>query len=153
MAFGMPMAAVGKRGKTMTPTLIGRWQTRLWLMAIIGSLVTILLGGGQIRWLILGYVILLGLGWDLLYTYWQSFHWDRDWPPTHQLLAGLLEGTLLWLLIWFNQLPALTAPPTFTNFLAHYGFVWLATFLASQSLLRIIYPRWRYRGGQWLGNW
>lgn len=24
------------------------------------------------------------------------------------------------------------------------------TFLASQSLLRIVFPNWRYRGGQWL---
>jgi len=35
-------------------------------------------------------------------------------------------------------------------FIIQYGVIWFVTFLASQSLLRIIFPNWRYRGGQWL---
>lgn len=35
-------------------------------------------------------------------------------------------------------------------FLLHYSAVWLAVFIASQSLMRIIFVRWRFRGGQWL---
>ena len=30
----------------------------------------------------------------------------------------------------------------------HYWAVWLATFLASQSIMRIIFPRWRFFGGR-----
>ena len=35
-------------------------------------------------------------------------------------------------------------------FALHYSFVWLAIYLASQTLMRIFFPYWRFRGGQWL---
>jgi hypothetical protein len=101
----------------------------------------------------------LGLLWDILYNAIQKLRWDRDWPPTFQLGAGLVEGGLVWAVIQFwpmltgRPLPGLDATLTFAQFLAHYATVWLTTFLASQSLLRIIYPRWRFRGGQWLFKW
>lgn len=147
----------------MTPTLLGRWQTRFWLLAIIGSFVTLIFAyvyGNDLKpFVILGYVLIFGLVWDIAYNLIQKFRWDRDWPPTFQLAAGIVEGLFVWGLIQFW--PILTGQPlagldtglTFSQFLAHYATVWLTTFLASQSLLRIIYPRWRFRGGQWLFRW
>lgn len=156
----------------MTPTVYGRWQTRLFLLATIGFAVTIFFGflytdpavGGSSAYIttitVLLYVILFGFVWDLVYNYVQLFRWDRDWPPAYQFFAGVIEGAFIWLLIrtdflyrflpWDN-LPGL--PPgsiTFRQFFWHYTFVWVLTFLASQSLMRILFPRWRYFGGQWL---
>jgi hypothetical protein len=35
-------------------------------------------------------------------------------------------------------------------FLFHYWTVWWATFIMALGPMRIIFPRWRFRGGQWL---
>jgi hypothetical protein len=138
----------------MTPTLLGRWQTRLLLLATIGLLVTLIFGRiyGDFRTplAVLAYVLLFGFVWDILYNFLQTFRWDHDWPPAFQLLAGIGEGLFLWVLLVWVGLPGANPPPTLGQFVAHYGTVWVTTFLASQGLLRIIFPRWRYQGGQWL---
>ena len=83
----------------------------------------------------------------------QKFRWDRDWPATFQLLAGIWEG--LFLLFVLNgleiALPGIEELPIdLVTFIFHYSSVWLAVFLASQSLMRILFPHWRFRGGKWL---
>lgn len=141
----------------MTPTLLGRWQTRLFLLATVGFCVTLpftqgWLGpgaSGQFFW-VLGYVALFGMGWDLLYTYLQKFRWDRDWPGALQLVAGLWEAVFLVLLIRTVGLFGIDPNFPMSGFLLHYSIVWLAVFLAAHSLMRILFPRSRFRGGQWL---
>ena len=140
----------------MTPTLLGRWQTRIFLLATVGAFVTFpfSLGTGDrpgwIYWALLGYIALFGLAWDGLYIYWQKFRWDRDWPGLFQLLAGMGEGLFIGLLAKTVGLPGIS-PEQFSAgpFVGHYSLVWLATYLASQSLTRILFPRWRFRGGRW----
>jgi len=153
----------------MTPTLWGRWQTRLWLLATIGLFVTLIFAYlyqqspetiDQTPFVLLAYILGFGFIWDIIYNQIQQYRWDRDWPPTFQLGAGILEGLFIWLLVWLwprlqagSPLPGIRPDLMFGQFVAHYATVWVTTFLASQSLLRIIYPRWRYRGGQWLWRW
>ncbi len=138
----------------MTPTLWGRWQTRLLLLGTIGVLVT--LGFGrlyddyQTPLAVLGYVLVFGFVWDILYNWLQTFRWDHDWPPAFQLGAGIAEAVLVWAIIVLVGLPGVDPSLSFAQFIAHYAAVWVTTFLASQGLLRIIFPQWRYRGGQWL---
>ncbi len=143
----------------MTPTLFGRWQTRLLLLATVGVLVSIpfsigLIGAhsGTVYFWILAYVAIFGIGWDVLYDYLQKFRWDRDWPAAFQLLAGIWELFFVFCGIKILGLPIPIPkellPPSL--FLLHYSIVWLAVFIASQSLMRILFPRWRFRGGQWL---
>ncbi len=137
----------------MTPTLYGRWQTRLLLLATVGGLVTVPFALG---WVAppgstyagaLGYVALFGVClWDPLYQWLQSWRWDRDWPAAFQLLAGVWEG--IFLAIAAPWLPGLSGLAV-GWFALHYGLVWLAVFLASQSAMRLLFPRWRFRGGQW----
>lgn len=144
----------------MTPTLLGRWQTRLLLLATVGVLVTLpfalgIIGPGSnsVYFWILAYIAVFGLGWDVLYNYLQTFRWDRDWPGAFQLLAGIWEfvvvgcGTKLfgWL-----PLPMPKEDLPLGWFVFHYSLVWLAVYIASQSLMRLLFPRWRFRGGQWL---
>ena len=135
----------------MTPTLLGRWQSRVFLLGTIGSIVTIFfarLQASLLPYFILVAVIIIGLVWDILYEVIQKGRWDHDWPPILQLTAGLAEGVLIFfVLIVFG---VLTNLQSLVIFWLHYASVWLATFLASQSIMRIIFPRWRFKGGQWL---
>lgn len=138
----------------MTPTLRGRWQTRGLLLATVGAIISALFGLGfkdfATPFALLGYVFAFGLGWDALYQWLQGFRWDHDWPPAFQLAAGIWEGAALWLLLLATPLPGVAGGLPLGRFLAHYGCVWLATFLCTQGPLRLIFPRWRFHGGEWL---
>lgn len=134
----------------MTPTLTGRWQTRLFLLFTLGLPITACFAwllGSSIPFVLLWWTLIFGFGWDALYNQIQRGRWDSDWPPTLQLAGGIAE--LLWLFVLVYIL-RLIAPPPFAAFLAHYITVWVAVFLASQSVMRILFPRWRFRGGQLL---
>lgn len=136
----------------MTPTLFGRWQTRTLLLLTFGPFLTLpfVLFFRLTPLLILGMVLCFGYCWDILYQVIQSGRWDCDWPPAYQLLAGIWEGAFVFLVsALLGRVFGVFAVP-FPVFLIHYGLVWIVTFLMSQSLMRIVFPNWRYRGGQWL---
>ncbi|AFZ04304.1 hypothetical protein [Calothrix sp. PCC 6303] len=145
----------------MTPTLLGRWQTRILLLLTVGVTVSLpfvfgIVGGspGNIFFWILAYVASFGLIWDVLYDKIQKYRWDRDWPAAYQLLAGIWE--FIFILCGVKIFGFLPIPIPKENIspglvLFHYAAVWLAVFITSQSLMRILFVRWRFRGGQWLG--
>jgi hypothetical protein len=141
----------------MTPTLFGRWQTRLLLLATVGVLATLpfslgIIGPGaspEFFW-ILGYVALFGVVWDILYNYLQKLRWDRDWPGAFQLLAGIWEAIFIACILVLFGLPNVTRELPLILFIIHYSLVWLSVYLASQTLMRILFPRSRFKGGQWL---
>lgn len=138
----------------MTPTLFGRWQTRLFLLTTVGILITLPFSLGIVEpdfgngyFLVLAYIALFGCGWDLVYNYLQRFRWDRDWPGVLQLLAGIWEAIFLVGCVNFVDLPGLPKLDLFW-FILHYSLVWLSVYIASQTLMRILFPLWRFRGGQ-----
>ena len=141
----------------MTFTLHGRWQTRILLLGGLGLPLTAVfawLYGSMMPFALLAYVVLLGMGWDVIYYRLQSLRWNRDWPPLFVLLTGLWEGLFLWLLVNLPgragvTLPGITPALTLGRFAAHYLTVFCITWVASHSLLPILFPRWRFRGGQW----
>lgn len=138
----------------MTPTLLGRWQIRIFLLATVGLLISLLVGlsiGGkyQIPLLALLYILLFGLVWDVLYQLITSYRWDRDWPTSFQVAAGIIEGALVWGLILTKKLPGIAEPPSFIVFLIQYAVIWLSIFVLTQGPLRIFWLKWRYQGGQW----
>jgi hypothetical protein len=144
----------------MTPTLLGRWQTRLLLIFTLGVLVSIpfatgLIGAspGTVYFWILAYVAIFGLGWDVVYDQLQKYRWDRDWPGVYQFFAGLWELVFIVCgvkLFGFLPIPLPKENLSVGVLLLHYSSVWLTVFIASQTLMRIVFPRWRFRGGQWL---
>ena len=136
----------------MTPILLGRWQTRLLLFSTVGLLVTLIFGRLYQAYttplVVLGYVLLIGFLWDILYNYVQiTYRWDQDWPPLFQLVSGIVEGLFLWF-VW-PYLPDGNLELTLNHFIIHYSAVWIVIFLSTQGPLRIIFPRWRYYGGRW----
>lgn len=152
------MAQVDEEPSPMTPTLLGRWQTRLLLLATAGSCITLPFALG---WIgpqpslvyarVLVYVALLGLLWDGLYTLLQKLRWDHDWPGVYQLMAGVAEAVLIVMLIRGIGLPGIRATEFNLQWFAiHYGCVWLGIYCTAQAGMRIWFPRWRFRGGRWL---
>lgn len=137
----------------MTPTLIGRWQTRTFLLLTAGLIVTFffaLLAAFLFEELdflkpfaILFFVLVTGYVWDAIYIFLQRFRWDRDWPPAFQFLTALVEMVPAGILAWLLSVP-------WWFFLLHYWFTWWVIFIASQGPMRIFFPRWRFRGGRWL---
>jgi ABC-type xylose transport system permease subunit len=145
----------------MIATLHGRWQTRLFLLLIVGGIVTLPLGlwfqalansvmGFIAPYIILAMVILFGLVWDIVYNYLQTRRWERDWPPVFQVINGIIEAIFVWgvLLLWKRLLPDASLNVPAWQFITHYTIVWVVTFLFSQGPMRILFPRWRFNGGQ-----
>jgi hypothetical protein len=139
----------------MTPTLFGRWQTRIFLFATVGVAISLpfVLGifganAGVVFFGVLGYIAAFGLVWDGLYIYIQQFRWDRDWPAVFQLAAGIWEALFFAVVAKFIGLPGVPRDFPLGWFALHYSLVWLGIFSASQTLMRILFPRWRFRGGQ-----
>ncbi|MBP7998294.1 MAG: hypothetical protein KA314_03290 [Chloroflexi bacterium] len=142
----------------MTPTLRGRWETRFFLLTVLGLPLTAFfawLYHDLTPFILLGYVLFFGLAWDGIYYGLQSRRWNRDWPPLFALMGGFWEGIFLWGIIRLavaqrGYLPGVSPLLTGGQFVAHYGTVFFITFAASYSLLPLLFPRWRFRGGQWL---
>ena len=140
----------------MTPILLGRWQTRIFLASTAGVVITIIFGLAYDRLqelsVLLLDVTLLGLVLDIFYTQLQLFRWDNDWPPAFHVLTGILEGALIWFLvknpIFWDRLPGMAHLLTFRQFLAHYSTVFIVTFFINWNLMKVIFPHWRYRGGR-----
>lgn len=145
----------------MTPTLFGRWQTRIFLLATVGVLISLpfalgIIGDhpGLIYFWILFYIGLFGLAWDCLYHFLQQFLWDHDWPGALQLIAAIVEAIFLAIVISAFGLPFVSAFDfNFGLFFFHYIVVWIGIYLTSWVVMRLLFPRWRFRGGRWLGSW
>lgn len=138
----------------MTPTTMGRWQTRIVMMATLGAIVTAIFAlldpdTNKTYWRVLGYVLAFGLGWDLIYMGLQQFRWDRDWPAVFQWLTGIWEGVFLYIIIDRLGLPGVKQGSVpLGKFIAQYGLVWLSIYIWVQGPMRTVFPRWRFRGGR-----
>jgi hypothetical protein len=138
----------------MTPTLAGRIQTRLVLLATVGLVWTLLIvpilprGGASIseayRATVLALVLvaLFGIGWELLYHAVQQYRWEKDWPILLALLVGIPESVPVFLVV-----DASFGPPPATFFL-HFATTWVVIWLTAIGPMRVVVLRWRYSGGR-----
>lgn len=146
----------------MTPTLRGRWQTRLLLFATLGAGISLLFAlwhqNFRAAFALLGYMLLFGLVWDVVYAFLQSLRWDRDWSPALYLLSAVWEGVFLWFAIQLAHrygFPAGAGLPGAVHrlgigaYAGQFSAVWLVCLLAMFGPLKILFPRWRFKGGQW----
>lgn len=147
----------------MTPTLSGRLQTRIFVLATAGVIWTLIVSlflpdteGAPLGdvyettfGILLG-VAVLGLLWELLYHMLQQFRWEKDWPTILVLLTGINEGILLWLLVDGGALPWMDEAhrPTFDAFAVHFISTWIVVWLFVVGPIRVFLPRWRFRGGE-----
>ncbi|SDR25159.1 hypothetical protein [Thermostaphylospora chromogena] len=144
----------------MVPTLMGRIQTRLFLLATVGSVVTVLIApflpgsAGALRdryatgFLVLASVAVLGVAWEFLYHFLMQFRWEKDWPTLFGLLTCIPEGLLLYFLLQSQVLGIFDPVPSAAAFWTHFLVVWICVWLAANGPMRVPFIRWRFRGGR-----
>ncbi|MGN9841725.1 hypothetical protein ACTMTI_26725 [Nonomuraea sp. H19] len=139
----------------MIPTLAGRLQTRLFVLATVGAaltaLVTLLLPMSfRDAYLVLLAVAVAGVGWELLYHLLMQFRWDKDWPTMFGLLTIVPEGLLMWVLLEAGLVPGVRGPVSGWAFAVMFGVVWLGQWLFVNGPIRVFFVKWRLRGGRFL---
>jgi hypothetical protein len=144
----------------VVPTLMGRIQTRIFLLAIVGSLVTAIitpvlpLGGGSLgarygtTFAILAAVLVLGIVWEFIYHFLMQFRWEKDWPVSFALLNAINEGVVVYLVAKAGLIPGVHGAPPLAAFLIDFILVWLAVWFVAIGPMRVPFIRWRFRGGR-----
>ncbi len=149
----------------MTPSLVGRIQTRLFLLFTVGLAWTIVvtpilprgaalpgestageLYGTTIAALIT--VAVLGaIVWEPLYHLAQQYRWEKDWPILFGLLTAIPEGIIAFAVI-DDSMMASSGVAGPTTFWALFLSTWLVVWLFASGPMRVVMLRWRYRGGR-----
>ncbi len=137
----------------MTPTLLGRIQTRLFLLVAVGvpwTLTVLPLVPGptaDVAPSLFAALALFGavgsIVWEPIYHLVQQFRWEKDWPISFGLLTFVPEALVV---------RALVGAP-WSTFLVHAATTWLAMWLVGNGPLRVALLRWRFRGGRVVGSW
>ncbi|WP_188187124.1 hypothetical protein [Nonomuraea sp. SYSU D8015] len=139
----------------MIPTLAGRVQTRLFVLATVGVVLTALLTlllpmSFADAYLVLLAVAVVGVGWELLYHLLMQFRWDKDWPTMFGLLTAVPEGLLMWVLLDLDLVPGVEGPVSWWAFAVMFTVVWLGQWLFVNGPMRVLFVKWRLRGGRLL---
>ncbi|HUJ07048.1 MAG TPA: hypothetical protein VLX31_13150 [Streptosporangiaceae bacterium] len=143
----------------MLPTLDGRIQTRIALLAVVGGLVTLIIGPllpisaplstvYQDTFLILLAVIILGIGWECLYHFLMQWRWEKDWPTFFGLVTAIPEGLLVWGLLQAGAIPGIKGTVPTGAFVIDFLVVWIVVWLVANGPMRVPFIRWRFRGGR-----
>jgi hypothetical protein len=143
----------------MVPTLIGRLQTRVFMLATVGVIVTAIItpliglpgslsAAYKTTYLILATVAVLGIVWELIYHLLMQWRWEKDWPSLFGLLTGIPEGLVVWLLLAGHAVPGIKGPVPGGAYLIDFIVVWLCVWLVVQGPMRIPFIRWRFHGGR-----
>ncbi len=139
----------------MTPTLSGRIQSRLIVVLAVGLVWTILVGPflpaggaelGRVYSLTIQAVIytaLVGaLVWEPIYHAIQQYRWEKDWPTGLGLVTAIPEGLVVLALLQAGGDVPIGA------FLVHFVTTWLLIWFVLNGPIRVLLPRWRFRGGR-----
>ncbi len=145
----------------MIPTLLGRIQTRIFVLALIGSIVQLIItpilpgvDGAPLGTLykatfgILIATIVLGIGWEFIYHGLMQFRWEKDWPTLFGLLTVINEGALVWGFVKWDLIPGVPKGLPFSTFITDFLVVWIVVFLFVNGPMRVPFVRWRHRGGR-----
>jgi hypothetical protein len=160
----------------LLPTLNGRLQTRIFLVAVVGSVWTLIVtpfvalfveGDPElgdvytVTYTVLAIILVAGIAWEFIYHGLMQFRWEKDWPTLFGYATVVNEAIVAWLIAkslastdsgapnWRLYLEGLTVTP----FLIHVVSTWIVINLFASNLLRPLFPRWRYRGGRIIGGW
>jgi hypothetical protein len=151
----------------MTPTLLGRIQTRILLLLALGIPIVVVLTpfllydwpapldrgdilgeAYQATFFTLFLVIFLGVVvWEPIYHLLQQFRWEKDWPTLFGLLTGINESILAWLIIQWWGPDVIVGVPAISFFFL-FWVIWIAVFLVANGPMRVLFIRWRFRGGR-----
>ncbi|SFT82881.1 hypothetical protein SAMN05660657_03355 [Geodermatophilus amargosae] len=142
----------------MLPTLSGRIQTRIFLLAVVGSIWTLIItpvlpteaslaASYGATFSVLLVVLVLGVLWELVYHGIQQFRWEKDWPTLFGLLTAIPEGLLVWFLFAGGAIPWIGSLPG-PAFVIHFVSTWLIVWLVANGPMRVPFIHWRINGGR-----
>ena len=142
----------------MTPTLAGRWHTRVLLYVVLGLPITWLFASTLTLadpdqfydpFVFLTALLVLGLVADIAYIQIQRFRWDQDWPFAFQFFFSILEFLAVLGLMNAGALDGFLTfrIPGWTAFW-HFMWVFVPSFLALLGGIQIFLLRWRFNGGE-----
>jgi len=142
----------------MTPTLMGRLQTRVLLFIVLGLPITALfswaIGLGEIGrywdpFVFLAGLLVVGLILDPAYMQLQRFRWDNDWPFAFQFFFSIIEFLITLGLMNLGVLDAfLVDRIPWATASIHFTLVFLPSFVALLGGIQIFLVRWRFKGGE-----
>jgi hypothetical protein len=150
----------------MTPTLHGRIQTRIFVTLIIGGIWTLIItpvlpapqpvSTGdlyKVTFTVLLTQLVLGIGWEFVYHWLMGFRWEKDWPSFFLFIEGITEAVLLWIVLSADIVPGISEEPGDrqvygSTFLVLFITTWIVTWAWIQGPMKVMYPRWRFRGGR-----
>ena len=157
----------------MTPVLLGRIQTRLFVLFTIGLLWTLVItpflllstgdgyelalsidgGLGEVYKLTIAALVITAifgcLFWEPVYHFLMQFRWEKDWPAFFHLVSVFPECLTTFLLLhigFLNPLPTTYVPGLAYLFL--FFSTWIITWLAANGPMKIFFVRWRFFGGR-----
>jgi hypothetical protein len=141
------------------PTLGGRIQTRIILLAVIGGLVTLIIGPVlpvsaplsvvyRDNFLILATVAVLGIGWECVYHFIMQWRWEKDWPTLFGLITVIPEGLLVWALLHAGAIPGIKGTVPTDAYVIDLLAVWICVWLVANGPMRVPFIRWRFHGGR-----
>lgn len=145
----------------MIPTLFGRIQTRIFALALVGSIAQLIFSPilpntgsttlGSLYKMTFGILIatiVLGILWELVYHALMQFRWEKDWPTLFGFLTVINEGALVWVAIKLDLVPGASKHLRFSTFVVDFLIVWMLTFLFVNGPMRVPFVHWRHRGGR-----
>ncbi|HET9421730.1 MAG TPA: hypothetical protein VFO49_11375 [Nocardioides sp.] len=139
----------------MLPTLNGRIQTRIFMLATWGALITLLITpilpndpDYKTTYIILATVAVLGVIWEIIYHLIQQFRWEKDWPTLFGFITCVNEGALVWLLLELEAIPGIDGEVPFSTFVIDFMVIWVVIWLWVNGPMRVPLIRWRFFGGR-----
>jgi hypothetical protein len=161
------------------PTLNGRLQTRIFAVLVIGGIWTIfitpfvkfyidatedgsldLVDAYKVTYTVLIITLLLGLLWEFVYEGLQQFRWEKDWPTFFAYLTGITEGIAVWIAVKAygttdteSETRILLEFLPVVPFLIQFVTTWLVIQLFLGNYMKMIFLRWRFKGGRLIGGW
>jgi hypothetical protein len=140
----------------MTPTLAGRWQTRILLYIVVGLPVTLIYAwyldldeDFLDPFVFLTALFAVGLLLDPLYNYIQRFRWDNDWPFAFFVFFGICEFLITLALLNAGALDRfLVYRIDNGTALVHFSWVLLFMLLGVLAGVQVFFIRWRFKGGE-----
>lgn len=142
----------------MLPTLNGRIQTRLFMLATWGVLWTLVLTpilpgdpDYRITFVLLLTVAVLGVVWELVYHGIMQFRWEKDWPTFFGFITFINEGLLIIVLLKLNLVPGLGVDGedvSIAAFLIMFIVIWMTIWVWTNGPMRVFNVHWRFFGGR-----
>ncbi|GAA5155071.1 hypothetical protein GCM10023340_39700 [Nocardioides marinquilinus] len=144
----------------MLPTLNGRIQTRLFMLATWGVFWTLVLtpllleasgAAYRVTFILLATVAVLGVLWELVYHGLMQWRWEKDWPTFFGFITCINEGALIILLLKLNLVPGLGFDSEYVpvgDFLVLFLVIWMTIFVWTNGPMRIFNIHWRFFGGR-----